>query len=249
MDIQIFETQAGLNHAFTERMKEASSEKRTVSIALSGGSTPKSLFDYWAQLPEGEIDWKKFRFFWGDERCVPPSDNESNYKMTKEHLFDLIAVPDENIFRIQGEDNPESEAKRYGKLLDEKLPTINDIPSFDILMLGMGDDGHTASIFPHEIELWNSPENCVVATHPVSGQKRVSLSGKVINTAKNIFFLVTGNNKAEKVKEIIEYPHEAEKKYPAALVQPNSGNLHWFLDDGANGLLKKHMNVRITFKD
>lgn len=237
MDIQIFKTQDDLNHAFTERVKEIISGKETVTVALSGGSTPKSLFDYWTQLPTSEIDWKRFRFFWGDERCVPPDDEESNYKMTKEHLFDFVPVPEENIFRIKGENNPEAEAGRYGELLDCKLDTVDGTPSFDILMLGMGDDGHTASIFPHEIALWDSPENCVAATHPVSGQKRVSLSGRVINAAKNIFFLVTGENKAEKVKEITVSPLEAEKKYPAALVQPESGNLYWFLDQGAAKLL------------
>lgn len=239
MDIQIFKTKDALNSFFTNRLKEIILKKEIVTIALSGGSTPKSLFDYWAQLPEGEINWKKVKFFWGDERCVPPSDNESNYKMTKEHLFDFVPVPEENIFRILGENNPATEAGRYGELLNRELETTNDVPSFDILMLGMGDDGHTASIFPHEIMLWESPHNCVTATHPVSGQKRVSLSGKVINAAKNVFFLVTGENKADKVKEIIEHPDAAKKKYPAALVQPKSENLHWFLDSEAAKLLSQ----------
>lgn len=238
MEIQIFKTKDDLNYTFTERIKEIISEKERVTFALSGGSTPKSLFDYWAQLPKDEIDWKKVRFFWGDERCVPPSDDESNYKMTKEHLFDFVPVPNENIFRILGENDPGSEAVRYGKLLTGELETTNGVPSFDVLMLGMGDDGHTASIFPHEITLWDSPENCVTATHPVSGQRRVSLSGKVINAAKNVFFLVTGENKADKVKEIIEQPDQTGKKYPAALVQPDSGNLYWFLDHGASKSLR-----------
>ncbi|SFK27599.1 6-phosphogluconolactonase [Porphyromonadaceae bacterium KH3CP3RA] len=238
MYIQIFKTKDDLNRVFTDRLKEIISEKDTITVALSGGSTPKSLFDYWAQLPEGEINWKKVKFFWGDERCVPPSDDESNYKMTKEHLFNFVPVPHENIFRIHGENDPGSEAVRYGKLLSGELETTNSIPSFDVLMLGMGDDGHTASIFPHEIILWDSPENCVTATHPVSGQRRVSLSGKVINAARDIFFLVTGENKAEKVKEIIEQPDKAAEKYPAALVRPESGNLYWFLDAPAAKLLK-----------
>lgn len=232
-EINIFEDRSALNRAFTERMKSILQQKEIVTLALSGGTTPKSMFDYWAQLPEGEINWKKIRFFWGDERCVPPTDDDSNYKMTKEHLFDIVPVPDENIFRIRGESDPRAEAGRYGELLGRELETVDGVPSFDILMLGMGDDGHTASIFPHEIALWDSPENCVAATHPVSGQKRVSLSGRVINAARNVFFLVTGENKADKVKEIIEQPDEAEKKYPAALVQPNSGHLYWFLDDKA----------------
>lgn len=233
MDIRIFKTKEELNQSFTAWFQEILAKKDNVTIALSGGSTPKSLFDYWAQLPEGEIDWAKIRFFWGDERCVPPTDDESNYKMTKEHLFNFVPVHNENVFRIQGESDPESEAKRYGELLSREMGSFDGIPSFDILMLGMGDDGHTASIFPQVIELWNNSENCVTATHPISKQKRVSISGKVINAARNIAFLVTGENKADKVEEIIDHPDRAGKKYPAALVQPDSGNLIWFLDEKA----------------
>ena len=233
MEIQIFNSLQELNESFTEWFKEINSSERHITVALSGGSTPKSLFNYWSSLPQGEIDWTKIKFFWGDERCVAPNDSESNYKMTKEHLFNNINIPEENIYRIKGENNPTDEAKRYGELLNSELELVNGTPVFDIVILGMGDDGHTASIFPHEIELWDNKNNCVTATHPESGQKRVSLTGKVINAAKNVVFLVTGNNKAEKVKEIIEQPQESEKKYPAALVQPDSDNLYWLLDDAA----------------
>lgn len=233
MEIQIFNSLKELNESFTEWFKEISSTEKQITVALSGGTTPKSLFDYWSSLPEGEIDWKKIKFFWGDERCVAPEDSESNFKMTKEHLFNNINIPEENIFRIKGENNPTDEAKRYGELLISELEQQNGTPVFDIVILGMGDDGHTASIFPNEIELWNNENNCVTATHPDSGQKRVSLTGKVINAAKNVVFLVTGSNKAEKVKEIIEQPVIAERKYPAALVQPDSDNLYWYLDEAA----------------
>lgn len=233
MNIEIFNTLSDLNSSFTDWLKAKLAAKEYVTIALSGGSTPQSLFDYWATLPEGEIDWKKIKFFWGDERCVPPTDEESNYKMTKAHLFDFVPVPQEHIFRIMGENEPSAEAMRYGELLQNELETVNGIPTFDIMMLGMGEDGHTASIFPHEMALWNSPANCVTATHPRSGQKRVSITGKVINNARQVVFLVTGINKAEKVKEIIRTPDLAAKKYPAAQVQPESGNLYWFIDANA----------------
>lgn len=233
MDIRICKTPDDLSQSFTAWFEEILMQKEMVTVALSGGSTPRLLFDYWAGLPPGEIDWKKIKFFWGDERCVPPTDDESNYKMTKEHLFDFLPVSGENIFRILGENDPEAEARRYGDLLSIELESIHGIPSFDILMLGMGDDGHTASIFPHEIELWHHPANCVTATHPESGQIRVSLTGKVINAAQHVAFLVTGENKADKVAEIIGHPHRVEKKYPAALVQPDSENLIWFLDEKA----------------
>ncbi len=230
MNIQIFQSTDALCRAFTQWLKELLIEKGTITIALSGGSTPKSLFDYWAALPGGEIDWKRVKFFWGDERCVQPSHEESNFRMTKEHLFNRITVPEENIFRIQGENDPSEEAVRYGRLLQQELESENSIPTFDIVMLGMGDDGHTASIFPHQMELWDSETNCVAATHPVSGQQRVSLTGRVINAARNVAFLVTGSNKADKVQEIVSKPEVAEKKYPAARVQPESGNLYWFID-------------------
>ena len=233
MDIQIFKTTDELNRSFTEWLKGLLEGEKELTVALSGGSTPKQLFDYWASLPEGEIDWRRIRFFWGDERCVPPDDDESNYKMTKEHLLDFVPVPDEHIFRMMGENDPAAEAERYGRLLQDKLVKEQGLPVFDIVMLGMGDDGHTASIFPHQMELWESDTNCVAATHPVSGQQRVSLTGRVINAARNVAFLVTGDNKADKVKEIVTRPEEAAKKYPAARVHPESGNLFWFLDQQA----------------
>ena len=230
MHIQIFDTTDELSRSFTEWFKEQLAKREPIRVALSGGSTPKSLFDYWRSLPDGVIDWEKIRFFWGDERCVPPDDEESNYRMTKEHLFDFVPVPDEHIFRMMGENDPSTEAERYGKLLQDKLGRKQSLPVFDLVILGMGDDGHTASIFPHQMELWENASNCVVATHPVSGQQRISLTGRVINAARRVAFLVTGDNKSDKVKEIITQPDEAAKKYPAARVQPESDQLFWFLD-------------------
>ena len=128
------------------------------------------------------------------------------------------------------------EAMRYANLLEINLDRVEGVPQFDLVILGMGDDGHTASIFPHEIDLWNANDHCVVATHPESGQKRVSVNGKVINTAKEVAFLVTGQSKAEKVHTIIGQT-EGYRKYPAALVQPKTGNLVWFMDQEAASLI------------
>ena len=239
MEIRIFKTKTDLSEAFTNWIKEIMKKKEFITIALSGGSTPGSLFDYWSNLPEGEIDWSKIKFFWGDERCVPPEDDESNFKMTKERLFDNVPVPKENIFRIKGENDPAEEALRYGEILSYEVSQTKGIPSFDVMMLGMGDDGHTASIFPYQINLWFNPKNCVEATHPESGQKRVSITGKIINAAQNVAFLVTGENKADKVKEIFEEPEVSESKYPAALAKPESSKLTWFLDEDAAKLLDR----------
>lgn len=237
MQIKVFENKNDLYRAFTDWVKTILSEHDKITIALSGGSTPRSLYDYWANLPKGEIDWQHVLFFWGDERCVPPSHDDSNYRMTQEHFFDKVSIPKKNIFRIRGENDPESESRRYSQLLKEEIYCENGFPVFDIVMLGLGDDGHTVSIFPHKIDLWNSPEVCVQNAHPQSGQKRVSLSGNTINAARNVAFLVTGKAKAEKVKDIIESPETSMKKYPAALARPTFGNLYWFLDDAAAYLL------------
>lgn len=237
MEIKIFDNLTSLNESFTAYLKEILKEKKRVTIALSGGSTPKSLFDYWAKNHQNDIDWNNVFLFWGDERCVPPTDEQSNYKMTKDHLLDYVAIPEKNIFRVKGENAPEAEAERYATLLQMEVNTLGGTPSFDLVMLGMGDDGHTASIFPYEIDLWKSEKLCVVATHPESGQKRVSLSGKVINNAQRVAFLVTGAAKAEKVKQIIENRKEVKNIYPAAKVKPASGNLVWFLDKEAGGEL------------
>ncbi|RYC52978.1 6-phosphogluconolactonase [Flagellimonas olearia] len=235
MELKIYKDKQEVAEQFSTYFKEKANSGE-FHVALSGGSTPKIVFDVLAQKFSDEIDWNKIHFYWGDERCVPPTDDDSNYKMTVEHLFSKIEVPEANIHRVLGENDPSSEAMRYANLLEINLDRVEEVPQFDLVILGMGDDGHTASIFPHEIELWNAEDHCVVATHPDSGQKRVSINGKVINTAKEVAFLVTGASKAEKVKAVVEKT-EGAKVYPATLVDPTSGNLVWFLDeDAAAGL-------------
>ncbi len=231
-EIKIYQTKQLVAESFSLFFKELVTTKETFHVALSGGSTPKIVFDYLATHFAEDIDWSKIFFYWGDERCVPPTDSESNYKMTLEYLLSKISIPKENIFRIFGENNPKEEAKRYGNILDEKLPIKKGVPKFDLVILGMGDDGHTASIFPHEIKLWDSKASCEVATHPYSGQKRVTITGAIINNADVVSFLVTGSSKAEKTKEIIKEIGDY-KSYPATLVNPTSGELIWFLDDEA----------------
>ena len=143
-------------------------------------------------------------------------------------------MPEANVHRVLGENDPVQEAQRYGKEIEDGLPSANGLPQFDLIILGMGADGHTASIFPHEMELLDSKEVCAVATHPESGQKRVSLTGQVINNARVVTFLVTGASKAEKVVEIFNQSGDW-KSYPASYIKPDSGELTWYLDKAANG--------------
>lgn len=229
MELKIYQDKKEVAKQFSKFLADFFSEKEIVHIALSGGSTPKIVFDELASIYKDKIDWEKVHLYWGDERCVPPTDDASNFKMTFQHLLSKITIPKENIHRILGENDPLKEAHRYSNLLETNLNCVKGTPKFDLVILGMGDDGHTASIFPYEINLWRSKAHCVVATHPDSGQKRVSINGKVINQAKVVTFLVTGESKAEKVKEIINKEGHY-KDYPASLVEPKSNELLWFLD-------------------
>jgi len=237
--INVYKDAEALSEGFTSFFQKELLEKESLTVALSGGSTPKTLFNYWALNCKDAIDWQKILFFWGDERCVPPDDPMSNYGMTKELLFDRIdKINRKKIHRIHGENEVEEEVAWYNNILDKYLPKVNNIPCFDIVMLGMGDDGHTVSIFPNQINLWNASGNCVEAKHPETGMPRVSLTGSVVNNARNVTFLITGKNKAEKVKQVIKQREEFVDKYPAARVNPQNGILYWFLDEEAAGLIK-----------
>ncbi len=231
---RVYSDQEAVANAFASFMKEVvNSSDHSVSIALSGGSTPKVLFGLLANNYKDDMDWVKIQFFWGDERCVPTSHEESNYRMTREYLLDHIFVPQRNIHRIHGEENPDNEALRYGRHIQTTVANRDGYPQFDLIILGMGDDGHTASIFPDQMELLSSDDVCRVATHPESGQKRITLTGKVINNAKNVAFLVTGENKKDMVKMILGNHPEASG-YPASHIRP-VGNLFWYLDESAAG--------------
>ena len=141
-----------------------------------------------------------------------------------------------NIYRVSGEKEPESAAEKYENQILRTIPSVNGKPVFDLIILGIGNDGHTASIFPEQQSLWNSNSLCVVASHPESGQKRVSFTGKLINNAKKVVFLVSGPSKASILKAIIK-PGNDTRKYPAGLVNPGSGHLYWFVDRAAAKLI------------
>ena len=183
-------------------------------VALSGGSTPKLLFKLWASDAAPAIDWDKVHFYWGDERCVAPDDADSNYGLTSKLFFEPAAISPDHIHRVRGESDPEAEAIRYSDLLQQQLNTKGGQPVFDLVMLGMGGDGHTASIFPHQMSLMQADTVCAVATHPESGQKRITITGNVISAAERIAFLITGDSKAEKYAGIVDNSEES-KLWPA----------------------------------
>lgn len=231
MHLKIYPDSKTLAHQFAKDFKRWLPRKAKVNIALSGGSTPKIIFQHWAEDYKNAIDWSRIHIYWGDERCVGPTDDQSNYRMTNDLLLKKIKIPKANIHRIKGENDPEKEATRYGKILAKHLPQKNNLPQFDLIMLGMGSDGHTASIFPHQMELLHATAFCGVATHPDSGQRRVTLNGPVINNARRVAFLITGSSKA-KVLTTVLHQKRGFAKYPTAHIQP-TGDLFFYLDQAA----------------
>jgi 6-phosphogluconolactonase len=221
-----------------ERMINRSlNEGKYFTLALSGGNTPKFLFPVIASRLNDSVSWEKVHIFWVDERCVPPDDPESNYGMAKQLLLDRINIPPENIHRIIGEALPPEEAIRYSTEINLYTSSGRNLPVFDLILLGLGDDGHTASIFPGNEWLFCSEKICETATHPISRQKRVTITGSVINNAMNIIFIVTGQAKSKVVSAILE--RKKGVSYPAAKVSPVKGVLKWYLDQEAAGLIIK----------
>ncbi len=218
-------------------LKDSVIEKKPFYMAISGGRTPKILFEHITSIYQDPRHWDHVHFYFVDERCVQPDHPDSNYGMIYETLLRYLSSPLDNIHRIKGEEDPDAEAIRYERLILDQVPMYDDFPCFDLVLLGMGADGHTASVFPHEMELFNSSELCEVGTHPESGQKRITLTGKVINNARNIFFIVTGKEKSAVLARILEKGDRM--KFPAGLVEPHHGKLEWFLDNDAARLLRK----------
>ena len=212
------------------------------ALAVSGGSTPKTLFQLLASDEyRTTIPWEAVRLFWVDERCVNPTHPESNYGMTYDALLQYALFPAENIYRMKGEDIPQNEANRYAALLHELLPARNGFPVFDLILLGMGDDGHTASIFPDQLHLLQSTKAVEVAVHPVSGQKRITLTGQVLCEARQLVFMITGEAKAAMVATIAGETEEAEK-YPASYVHDKTGKTEFYLDKAAAAKLNDSRN-------
>ena len=201
-------------------------------LAISGGTTPNLLFSVLAEKYANSPLWQKIHFWWVDERMVPPDHPESNFGVAWKLLLSQISIPEGNIHRIKGENFPEIEALSYSAQIHEKLPLSENWPAFDLILLGMGDDGHTASIFPDQMHLLNSEHICEIAIHPMTGQKRITLTGKVINNADKICFLVTGSGKANPFSEISKRT-EKSTLLPAAFVIPKNGDLYWYVDESA----------------
>ncbi|AHG72535.1 hypothetical protein X781_3860 [Mannheimia sp. USDA-ARS-USMARC-1261] len=228
MNKVIFPTAQAAVEQIAAEFKTYSEQNRPVHISLSGGSTPKLLFKTLAQVPfNTEIQWQNLHFWWGDDRMVSPTDPESNYGEVQKLLFDHINIPAENIHRICGEEPVEQELARFSQELTACVPNLE----FDWIILGMGTDGHTASLFPHQTD-FDDQNIAVIAKHPETGQVRISKTASLIEKAKRITYLVTGAAKAEILKEIQTTPAE-NLPYPAAKIKAKNGVTEWILDSEA----------------
>ena len=233
--IKVFSSTETMAGYFADMLKNAVNSTPAngfVSLALSGGSTPRGVYSYLASMEEGQVDWNRVRVFWGDERCVGPASEESNYKMVRDTLLRRVDIPESNIFRIRGEEDPLKEASRYSGVVSREVPEENNLPRFDIVMLGLGEDGHTLSIFPDSSKLYNSERLFEAAVNPYSGQQRITGTGRLTEGAKMAVFLVTGGSKSEMAAKIIRRVGDWQK-FPASLVSPINGRVIWLLDSEA----------------
>jgi 6-phosphogluconolactonase len=217
---------------------EAIERRGRFTIALSGGSTPRSLYSLIAANAAASVAWQKVFFFWGDERHVGPKDAESNFRMVEESLFSKIPVPAGNIFRVPSEDpDAAAAAGAYEQVMRKFFETApGAFPRFDVILLGMGPDGHTASLFPETAAL-KEKSRWVVANWVEKLQTyRITLTLPVLNQARLVAFLISGTDKAAALHEVLEGKGPAEK-YPSKLVQPRDGKLIWFVDRAASSEL------------
>ncbi len=204
-------------------------------VALSGGSTPKTMLGLLATEPlVGTIDWTKLHLFWSDERAVPPDDEQSNYRMAREALFNRVAVPPEQIHRMPAERLPLLlTAEEYAAEIRRAFGgRRGSTPRFDLVMLGMGDEGHTASLFP-DTEALDDHHRLVAPNYvPKLDAHRLTFTPKLINAAADVLFLIAGAAKADVLQAVLEGPRQPHR-YPAQLVAPENGTLHWYLEAAA----------------
>ncbi|MEO9264082.1 MAG: 6-phosphogluconolactonase [Candidatus Baltobacteraceae bacterium] len=215
---------------FIECAADALAQRGRFFVSLAGGTTPKAAYALLAQAPlRAAIDWSAVELFFGDERCVPPSDDESNYKMVMETFARAAGVPESNVHRMRGEDDPASAAAAYRT---ELIRALGQEPRLDLTMLGMGPDGHTASLFPGADPLIGNDDLVRAVYSQAHSQWRITMTPRVLNAARTIVFAVDGAAKAEALAEV-RYGPRNPTKYPSQIIAPVDGRLIWLTDAAA----------------
>lgn len=238
--MHVYRNPAALAHALADFIVAtaglAMAERGAFRIALSGGRTPQATYELLGREPlREEISWSDTFIYFGDERCVPPNDEQSNYRMVQRALLEHVAIPQTNVHRIRGEIDPGLAANEYASILRADL---GNAPQFDLMLLGLGKDGHTASLFPG-MPPDTDDEALVRAVYAeADAMWRVTMTPDVINHSRSVAFAVDGVDKAQILAEVYEGPSDPVK-YPAQVVAPASGRLMWFVDELAAGMLRK----------
>ena len=242
MEIKIVPDNAALNRVaaaeFLGIADSAIADHGRFRVALSGGNTPRAVYSLVAGVRKPEFPWSKTHIFFGDERSVPPDHPDSNYRMANETLLSKVPIPKENIHRVRTELDPESAARDYEEQIRNEfaLPE-NELPRFDLILLGLGDDGHTASLFPGTAALGERTRMVVANWVAKLNTFRITLTYPVLNNAAEDLFIVSGKGKAEIAAKVLSKSETPE--FPAQRVQPANGRLLWLLDQDAAGLLPK----------
>lgn len=241
--IRIFPNLSAMSQAaadfFSKQLKEVVTNQDIAHVALSGGSTPSTLFQLLARSPYKEsISWEKIHFYWADERCVPPDDSESNYGQAWQSLLSKVPVLKQNIHRIKGELEPETAAKDYIYQLRQNATGDLKWPILDYVLLGMGADGHTASLFPGQVNPAETKSAAIAVTADYMGRPatRVTLTPLVFNSARHILFLVSGENKAKALSTVLDGSYNP-LNLPAQRIRPVNGDITWIIDQAAAALL------------
>ncbi len=234
----------GAAEHFSACAAEAIARQGRFSVALSGGSTPRALYEKLGTLPyRDQITWAKVHIFFGDERCVPPDDSQSNYRMAEQTLLAKVPLPAANIHRMHGEDNPSGAAAAYERELREFFGSDaeedeSSVARFDLILLGLGEDGHTASLFP-ETPPVGETRHWVLANFVAKLKMwRLTLTPVVINNAREVLFLVEGESKAARLEEVLHGGYRPTE-LPAQIVHPEEGETRWFVDRAAASQLKE----------
>jgi 6-phosphogluconolactonase len=240
-NVFVFDTPEQLAVAAAEKIVdyeyEFHGEPDPFSVALAGGNTPRRVYELLAtERFRDRIEWSKVHFFFGDERCVPPDHPDSNYAMAYESLISKVPIPAKNVHRIISEGNANENARAYENQLRAFFAGLS-WPRFELVLLGMGEDGHTASLFPNSEALQEVSRWVVPTKNEQSGQERITLTVPVFNHARRVMFLVTGKNKAQRLKEVLRPQPAGSEQLPAQAITPLEGTLEWLVDADAASLL------------
>ncbi len=234
--IRVFEDLETLSRGAADRVIEAAAlalqERGGFLLALNGGNTPARLFQMLAAGGPEEIDWERTQVYWGDERCVPPDHPESSYGQAQRALLSRVRIPENNVQRIKGELGPEAASRDYAEVLKRHADPGLDWPRFDLVLLGMGEDGHTASLFPGSDPLVTRPTLPVTARYQNRPAERVTLTSPVFNSARLVLFMVSGESKAAVLLRVLSEPFEPGL-LPAQRIDPKGGRLIWLVDAAA----------------